>query len=395
MIERVRPEVEGPEVEAGRVGTLPEGRYLLFDAGCLSCQGIAASVERETQGWLTARGLGEPQVRAALSEARPGWKWEPTLLEVKAEKSLVFTGLSMKARMLVGLGPRKAARVAKIAAGRMDGFEIGLNPAPSDGESEGYSVEFIDRRAALKKMGAAGLAAAFLPLLPQGVLAQDAPAEGTSAEIEAAAQKRVRVTNMTNRQMMDRWRNDAVCQKIHRMMRNRGLRFDKGKGAWMKASWNGNTMAIMAMTYTSQSSYAFVAWKKIGRKITGCFSIVDRGGRAKEAGELDGIVGGEVSDVRMVENPEELRARMAEEIRSSGGDVSAAASSVTCNLCGLAVDQVIIFGCGTTAAIVAAATCGPGAILCSFITFAVQGAICGLLFYPVDRTQVCVGLGYC
>ncbi len=70
-------------------------RYLLFDAGCPACTRVARAIERESNGWLTARSLHDPKMQALLRKARPEWRWEPTLLEVDSEHVRVFTGLNI------------------------------------------------------------------------------------------------------------------------------------------------------------------------------------------------------------------------------------------------------------------------------------------------------------
>lgn len=89
-------------------------RYLLFDSGCSTCTKIAHAIEAETDGWLTAHHLGDPEVQALLKRARPDYSWEPTLLEVDGEQVRAFTGLAMRVRLIVGLGPQRAWRVARL-----------------------------------------------------------------------------------------------------------------------------------------------------------------------------------------------------------------------------------------------------------------------------------------
>jgi hypothetical protein len=139
-------------------GGLSEGRYLVFDFGCSTSAEIAAVVE-ETGGRLCVWSLNDPQTQRSLSEARPDWRWEPTLLEVDGERTLAFTGLSMTARMLMWLGPWRTARVARIV--RRDeapGFEIALEPSPEHpGDYATGSISLIDRRTALKTLRTYGL----------------------------------------------------------------------------------------------------------------------------------------------------------------------------------------------------------------------------------------------
>jgi predicted DCC family thiol-disulfide oxidoreductase YuxK len=90
-------------------------RLLLFDSACSLCTQLARSIESETKSWLTARTLRDEKVQALLDRARPGWRWEPTLLEVDGDRVRAFTGFAMRARLFTGLGPRQAWRVAQLA----------------------------------------------------------------------------------------------------------------------------------------------------------------------------------------------------------------------------------------------------------------------------------------
>lgn len=89
-------------------------RTLLFDSGCALCTGVAHTIEREAGGWLVARSLHDPDIRALLDRTRPGWVWEPVLLEEEGDAARLFTGTALRARMVAGLGPRRALRVARL-----------------------------------------------------------------------------------------------------------------------------------------------------------------------------------------------------------------------------------------------------------------------------------------
>lgn len=89
-------------------------RYLLFDGGCTLCTGLAHDIEHATNGWLTAHSLREAAMRELLDKARPGWHWEPMLVELDDGRVHVFTGIRMRSRLVVGLGPRRAAQVAQL-----------------------------------------------------------------------------------------------------------------------------------------------------------------------------------------------------------------------------------------------------------------------------------------
>lgn len=93
-------------------------RYLLFDAGCAICSRMAQELDEVSNGWFTARSLRDEDMQALLRNARPDWKWEPTLLEVKGTRIRVYTGLKMRSRVATGVGVRRAWQMAKIVYGR-------------------------------------------------------------------------------------------------------------------------------------------------------------------------------------------------------------------------------------------------------------------------------------
>ena len=91
-------------------------RYLLYDSGCSMCAALAREVEARSGGRLGVRSLRDPEVQAMLNRAKPGWRWEPMLLEIEGERIRVFTGLAMRMRLLQILGPARALRVARAVA---------------------------------------------------------------------------------------------------------------------------------------------------------------------------------------------------------------------------------------------------------------------------------------
>ncbi len=93
-------------------------RFLLFDSGCSTCSDLASGVARESGGLVAARSLRDPQMQELLHAGRPGWSWEPTLIETEEDVIRVFTGFALRARMLSVLGPRRAWRVAALVARR-------------------------------------------------------------------------------------------------------------------------------------------------------------------------------------------------------------------------------------------------------------------------------------
>ena len=101
-------------------------RWLLYDAGCSVCAALAREVETLSGGRPRVRSLRDPAVQALLDRARPGWRWEPMLLEVEGERVRVLAGLAMQARLVQVLGPVRALQVAQAVA-RMGGPVLGVD----------------------------------------------------------------------------------------------------------------------------------------------------------------------------------------------------------------------------------------------------------------------------
>lgn len=107
-------------------------RILLYNAGCSFCTNVARGVEEEAGGWLSARDLYEPEMRALLERApgRPPGE-EPVLLLVEQGRVTVLRGLAMRLRLLAGLGPRRAwgvlARIASAAGEQAPARSTGVS----------------------------------------------------------------------------------------------------------------------------------------------------------------------------------------------------------------------------------------------------------------------------
>ena len=101
-------------------------RWLLYDAGCSVCAALAWEVEALSGGRLQVRSLRDPEVQALLDRARPGWQWEPMLVEVEAARVRVWAGLAMRMRLLQILGPVRALRAAQAVA-RHGGPVLGVD----------------------------------------------------------------------------------------------------------------------------------------------------------------------------------------------------------------------------------------------------------------------------
>ena len=101
-------------------------QYLLFDGGCSVCAALAREVETLSGGRLGVRNLRDPEIQVLLNRARPGWRWEPMLVEIDGEQVRVFAGLAMRMRLLQILGPARALRVARAVA-RHGGPVLGVD----------------------------------------------------------------------------------------------------------------------------------------------------------------------------------------------------------------------------------------------------------------------------
>ncbi len=101
-------------------------RDLLYDAGCSLCAALAREVEALSEGRLRVQSLREPEVQALLDRVRPGWRWEPMLLEEEGKRVRVYAGLGMRMRLIRVLGPARAWRVAQLVA-RFGGPALGVD----------------------------------------------------------------------------------------------------------------------------------------------------------------------------------------------------------------------------------------------------------------------------
>ncbi len=102
-------------------------RYLLFDAGCLTCHSMANAVETASSGWLVVRSLSNQDVQQQLAQAKPQWKWEPTLLEVEQDRISAYTGMQLRLKLLRGLGPQRTWQTIQLMRRAIEPQEI-LNP---------------------------------------------------------------------------------------------------------------------------------------------------------------------------------------------------------------------------------------------------------------------------
>ncbi len=88
--------------------------YLLFDASCSLCSDLAGDVERASDHKLVTKSLYDRDALELLKRARPKYKFEPTLLQIKGDKVRAYTGMAMRAQMVTFLNPVQLLKIARI-----------------------------------------------------------------------------------------------------------------------------------------------------------------------------------------------------------------------------------------------------------------------------------------
>ncbi len=89
--------------------------YILFDSGCAQCADVAAEIEKASGNNLRGLSLYAPEAKELLDRARPGWKFEPTLVQVDGETVRAYTGLAMRTHMVTFLNPLQLLKIARVA----------------------------------------------------------------------------------------------------------------------------------------------------------------------------------------------------------------------------------------------------------------------------------------
>ena len=119
-----------------------DGRRLVFgfDPGCMTCSGLARSIEEAVGDKLELRSLTDPGVehwrKQALGENA---SWAPTLVEVNGSVVRAWTGVRMEVHLARRLGPAATWRVAKIL-GEIKGSK-GTDNSPYAGLSRSQSLK--------------------------------------------------------------------------------------------------------------------------------------------------------------------------------------------------------------------------------------------------------------
>ena len=404
---------------AASTKSLPDGRYLLFDSGCGACTEIASTIEQEANGWLNAKSLQQDEVQETLAKAIPNWKWKPSLLEVSSngEQTRVHTGLSMKARMVLGVGPTQALRMWSTAQelapkNRSRTWELNLAASTEDPSRKVVeSARLLDRRTVLK-MGAAGLAVAFASTLP-GL-------SGRALATEASEKLRIKQYSASEAFRVYR-RNLQVDEvaTVHRDLIKQGFSVARETAGGFKmfpfVDADGNDVSAqrhVAVLYKNGSRTATLYVQdgpsKAGNDATTArehsvaYSVSTNGGKGVE---VWGPKGNKIVKLANVPNyRKEYRRVTGHEpfgasTNGSGEQVFTAQAFGVCTVCqglaGFAIGSACTtIGAGATLSVAAliagSATCGPAVPICVTVAGIVAGAGCGvLLAYKNSPFEFC------
>lgn len=133
--------MEGTDAQNGNVRRLVLG----FDAGCMTCSGLAKRIEETAGGRLEVRSLKDPMMDRWRGEALGGdAPWSPTLVELDGGTVRAWTGVRMGAYLARRLGPAATWRVAKI-----------LGETKKEGGAERSPYSGLSRSQFLKGVGGA------------------------------------------------------------------------------------------------------------------------------------------------------------------------------------------------------------------------------------------------
>ena len=149
------------------------GRRLVlgFDAGCMTCSGLAEQIEAQAGGDLEVRSLHDPQMKHWREQALgKDAAWKPTLIEISGGQTKAWTGLGLGLRLSRCLGPVATWRVMQmLGEDKHGGGSIA-------GDRGGASLESTSLTRGGFIKGALGAAAAVGALSGAGVLSSPASA---------------------------------------------------------------------------------------------------------------------------------------------------------------------------------------------------------------------------
>jgi hypothetical protein len=138
--------------------TRDEGRRLVlgFDAGCMTCSGLAERIEDRVGNRIEVRSLNDPFMarwrEQALGKDAP---WVPTLVEVEGDEIRAWTGIRMGARLSRVLGPVATWRMMQVLGEANVDLELSDSTAVN-------AISGLTRGQFLKGVGGAAVAISIL-----------------------------------------------------------------------------------------------------------------------------------------------------------------------------------------------------------------------------------------
>jgi hypothetical protein len=127
-----------------------------FDAGCMTCGGLAKRIEDRVGDRIEVRSLNDPAMdhwrREAFGEDAP---WAPTLVEVEHGKVRAWTGVRMGARLSRVLGPVATWRMMQVLGEANADLELTESTAVN-------AISGLTRGQFLKGVGGAAVAMSIL-----------------------------------------------------------------------------------------------------------------------------------------------------------------------------------------------------------------------------------------
>lgn len=222
-----------------------EGRGLVlgFDAGCMTCSGLAKSIEEAVGGRLEVRSLSDPTMehwrRDVFGEDAP---WAPTLVEVSGSDVQAWTGWRMAAHMARILGTATTWRVMQVLG------ELDAMPIPETGIAAKLAGR-LSRAGFLKGVGGVLVAASILS-------GSEALAQGTSLKGWTHPLERVRFRSQ---------------ERLHGAVRREALRSAAAssdvRNIWKGRHLPGENAFAVRHTLGDGTVLTAVSWSTPGGKV--------------------------------------------------------------------------------------------------------------------------------
>jgi len=181
--------------------TRSEARRLVlgFDAGCMTCSGLAERIEDRVGDRVEVRSLNDPLMarwrEQALGKDAP---WVPTLVEIEGDEIRAWTGIRMGARLSRVLGPVATWRMMQVLGEANADLELADSTAVN-------AISGLTRGQFLKGVGGAAVAISILG----GTGKLPAPAEAAAS---------VRVEEIVGRDLVSIARRVAEGKDVRNVM---------------------------------------------------------------------------------------------------------------------------------------------------------------------------------